>query len=55
MTPLLDPVTAATPAVKVTLVGDPKLTALPEESVTVGMFPFGLADAPPNVRLTLPV
>ena len=54
MTPLLEPDTVATPLVNVIAVALPKLIALPDELLTVGLnAPIELA--PLNVRLLLPV
>src|SRR5581483_42399 len=54
MTPLLEPDTVATPLAKVMAVADPKLMAVPELLVTLGLFdPMVLA--PPKVRFFDPV
>ena len=55
ITPLLGPVTLATPFKKLIVVVLPKLIADPKELVTVGCVPLGLVLAPPNVRLFNPV
>src|SRR4051794_13585588 len=55
MTPLFDPVTLATPLVKLIAVAVPKLVAVPELFVTVGCVPLGASAAPPKVRLWEPV
>jgi hypothetical protein len=54
MTPLLDPVTVATPLAKVIVVAVPKLVAMPEAFVTVGWVVPAVA-APENVRVFGPV
>ena len=54
MTPLEVPETVATPLVKLREVAVPKFVAVPDELVTVGLLPLGLAEAPANVRLCEP-
>jgi hypothetical protein len=54
MTPLDELDTVATPLVKVIAVVRPKLTAVPEEFVTLGV-KDPIAEAPPKVRLWEPV
>jgi hypothetical protein len=54
MTPLLEPETVATPLENVVAVALPKLTAVPEALVTVGVW-VPMALAPPKVRFFEPV
>ncbi len=46
MTPLASPATLAVPASKLVGVAVPKATSFPEASLTVGVLPSGLAEAP---------
>jgi hypothetical protein len=53
ITPLLEPETEATPLLKLTAVADPKLIAVPELFVTVGLFePIGVRDRMTWIRRT---
>src|SRR5579872_1256882 len=55
ITPLFDPDTDATPALKLIVSAVPKLTAVPVLLDTVGWVPFEDVLAPPNVKLLVPV